>query len=83
MSKKTAPMELMELLHGAMAQQMLDRLQGATEENPITAAEWNTIRQFLKDNHIDCTPDAADPLGQLRAELPFATVEGVNQETLN
>jgi hypothetical protein len=83
MSKKTASMELMEALHGTMAQQMLARLQGATEDAPITAAEWNTIRQFLKDNHIDCTPDAADPLGQLRAELPFATVEGVLGESLN
>lgn len=40
---------------------------------PPTPAHMNVIRQFLKDNSIDSTPEATNPLGVLKqaASLPF------------
>lgn len=36
------------------------------------AAILNVARQFLKDNNIDCAPEATNPLGLLKeAALPF------------
>lgn len=40
---------------------------------PAGAAILNVARQFLKDNNIDCAPEAANPIGLLKeAALPFA-----------
>lgn len=35
-----------------------------------TPAHLNVIRQFLKDNGIDCVPAATNPLGDLAKSLP-------------
>lgn len=40
---------------------------------PPSPAHMNVIRQFLKDNNIDCTPSKANPIGILKeaTDLPF------------
>lgn len=44
-----APQTLLEKLHGALAQAMLDAL----EAGEVTAAHWSAISKFLKENGID------------------------------
>jgi alanine-alpha-ketoisovalerate/valine-pyruvate aminotransferase len=40
---------------------------------PAPAAILNVARQFLKDNNIDCAPEATNPIGLLKeASLPFS-----------
>ncbi|UFS66934.1 hypothetical protein LO749_20795 [Paracoccus denitrificans] len=44
-----APQEILEALHGAIAQDMLNLIQ----QGGATAAHWSAIAKFLKDNGID------------------------------
>jgi hypothetical protein len=46
---KRATQDLLEQLHGLIAQDMLDRLQSGACE----AKDWAVIVKFLKDNGID------------------------------
>ena len=41
------------------------------QSGEATASELNVIRQFLKDNNIDCSEQASDPLKNLAKTLPF------------
>ena len=53
-------------LHGLFAEFLLSRLQGGD----IKPAELNVIRQFLKDNNIDCIGQYNDTLGDISMQLP-------------
>ena len=59
-------MEL-NFLHQALTEELMARLQ----PGEATASELNVIRQFLKDNNIDCSEQASDPLKNLAKTLPF------------
>lgn len=45
--------ELLEQLHGLIAQNMLDRLKS---DGGCEAKEWAVIIKFLADNNIDAAP---------------------------
>lgn len=49
MTSKKATQDLLEQLHGLIAQDMLDKLQSGACE----AKDWAVIVKFLKDNGID------------------------------
>jgi hypothetical protein len=62
----------LEGLHALMTQKMRAILSG---ETPPTAAELNTIRQFLKDNNVTVVPGTERDLDDLRNKtLPFPDV---------
>lgn len=71
-----ATADLMDMLHGALAERFRDRLLDT--ENPVTAAEMNVIRQFLKDNNIDSVPRKNNPLEGLVKALPFPIQQDVD-----
>ena len=54
-------------VHELLAQWCLERLR----EGDATAADLNIIRQFLKDNNIDCVPTENNSMAKLAEELPF------------
>lgn len=62
-----APRELMEALHGAVAQTLIEKIRSGE----VTAADLAVARQFLKDNGIDAIPSESNGLGKLAKELPF------------
>ena len=62
MDKKT-----LEAIHTALAQSLLQRIQ----DGSATATDLNVARQFLKDNGIDCAPDASVPMLNLAKIMPF------------
>lgn len=88
MSKRASDDDL-SLIHERMAKWCLLVLEGTPLLNeagkailkpdgqpwliPPTAAQMNTIRQFLKDNNIDAVATPANPLGLLKeaSDLPF------------
>ena len=53
-------------LHGVLALHMMERLRAGD----CTASDLNVIRQFLKDNGIDCIGAADETLQGIAAELP-------------
>lgn len=59
--------ELLNALHGALANEFLRRIQDGT----ATAADLSAARQFLKDNGIDSVPKKGDPMHNLMENLPF------------
>jgi len=61
--------ELLDVLHGALAKELLRRIEDGT----ATAADLNAARQFLKDNGIDAVPTQGSPINNLMANLPFTT----------
>lgn len=81
MTKKTAKPEALEELHNALAKTMKSKLVDGT----ATAADLNVIRAFLKDNHIEATPEKGNPLGDLADALPDFSAEDIAAEdqTLN
>ena len=62
MDKKT-----LESIHSALASTLLQRIQ----DGSATATDLNVARQFLKDNGIDCAPDASAPMLNLARIMPF------------
>jgi hypothetical protein len=62
MNRKT-----LEDIHNALAANLLQRIQ----EGTATATDLNVARQFLKDNGIDCAPDASVPMLNLAKIMPF------------
>jgi hypothetical protein len=59
--------ETLEKIHGALAQELLNKVLSGE----ATATELNVARQFLKDNGIDCAPQANAPMLQLAKLMPF------------
>lgn len=53
-------------LHGALAEHFIKRLASGE----ATAAELNCIRQFLKDNGIECDGESNPAMQQLVDDLP-------------
>lgn len=66
MSKATK--DLLDQLHGALAKELLDRINSG-EAKP---ADLNAARQFLKDNGIEALTLPGSPLGKLAEALPFS-----------
>ena len=69
---------LHDLLANTLAQAIKEGVPVVNQETgevtkaPAPAAILNVARQFLKDNNIDCAPEATNPLGLLKeATLPF------------
>jgi len=54
-------------LHNAVGDALLARVLSGE----ATAAELNVARQFLKDNGIDATAQASEPLLNLAKIMPF------------
>lgn len=63
----TAPKELLESLHQAVAEDLL----GKIKSGEASAAEISAAIKFLKDNGIEAIPAAGSPLGDLVDSLPF------------
>jgi hypothetical protein len=57
----------LESIHTALASSLLQRIQ----DGSATATDLNVARQFLKDNGIDCAPDASQPMLHLAKIMPF------------
>ena len=56
----------LELIQSLMTDHFIERLTSGD----IAPSELNTIRQFLKDNHVIVSPEKAADLGTLGALLP-------------
>mgnify|MGYP003133412043 CR=1 FL=1 len=63
--------ELLEELHREVAQDLLNKIK----TGEATAAELSVARAFLKDNGIDSTLGASEPLNDLAKSLPFNVAE--------
>lgn len=63
----TAPKDMMEALHVAVAQDLLAKIQSGE----ASAAELSAAIKFLKDNGIEALPAEGSPLGNLVDSLPF------------
>lgn len=63
----TAPKDIMEALHVAVAQDLLAKIQSGE----ASAAELSAAIKFLKDNGIEALPTEGSPLGNLVDSLPF------------
>lgn len=59
--------ETLELIHTALAEELLRKIM----DGSATASELNVARQFLKDNSIDCAPQASQPMLNLAKIMPF------------
>ena len=53
-------------LHGCFALHLMERLKSGD----ATASDLNVIRQFLKDNNINCAGEQSDTMKELAASLP-------------
>ena len=62
-----APEQELAALHGALAKHMADMLKS---KEPIPPATLNAIRQFLKDNGIDCHGQENQDINDLTRSLP-------------
>jgi hypothetical protein len=58
-------------LHTALTNTLLARVK----DKSATAADLAVARQFLKDNHIDGTPDEGTSLADLARQVPFKGVD--------
>lgn len=58
--------QMMELLHKALAENLLLRVQ----DPEAKSSDLNVARQFLKDNHIEGLPTENSVLGDLVKTLP-------------
>ena len=59
--------KILEQIHNALSAELLRKIQ----DGSATATELNVARQFLKDNGIDCAPDASQPMLNLAQIMPF------------
>lgn len=65
-----ASKELMEALHGLLAQHFMDRLQQDSADGiPTDAATYGVIKGFLKDNEITADLADGDALDKLREKF--------------
>ena len=70
----------LDLIQSLMTDHFIERLQSGE----ITPSELNTIRQYLKDNHIVVAPEKADAMGTLSTLLPeFGEEEDDGEPTFN
>lgn len=60
-------------LHGLLARHLADVLVSGD----ATPAHLNVIRQFLRDNNIECMGTNNEDIKSLTEELPFETAESV------
>jgi thiaminase len=61
----------LDLIQSLMTDHFIERLQSGE----ISPSELNTIRQYLKDNHVVVSPEKSADLGTLGAMLPEFTDE--------
>jgi hypothetical protein len=59
--------QLLEQIHNALAAELLRKIQ----DGSAVPTELNVARQFLKDNGIDCAPEASQPMLNLAKIMPF------------
>lgn len=78
---KSAKKEALEMLHAALATSLAEKIR----KGEVTAADLNVARQFLKDNHIEASPEPGSPLDDLRKDLPFADPDSIanDYDTIN
>ena len=70
----------LDLIQTLMTDHFIERLQSGE----ITPSELNTIRQYLKDNHIVVSPEKADAMGTLSTLLPeFGEEDGDDEPVYN
>ena len=62
-----APEQELAALHGALAKHMADMLKS---KEPVPPATLNAIRQFLKDNGIDCVGKSNPDVNDITENLP-------------
>ena len=80
MSNDKALRNSLDLIQSLMTDHFIERLQSGE----ISPSELNTIRQFLKDNHVIVSPEKAADLGTLGALLPeFGDEEDDGEPTFN
>lgn len=66
--------DLLSDLHGAMASAMKEKL----ESGEVSASDLNVIRQFLKDNGVECDGNANENLKGLADDLPDSLDDNVH-----
>jgi hypothetical protein len=66
MTKKSAPVALLEELHSITVRALIDKVKSGE----ATAADLNVARAMLKDNGIDAIPTDGTPLDDLTKSLP-------------
>lgn len=75
MTNKKAPLDVLEALHGELAESLREAIKKCRKAGePLPASLVKEIREFLKDNGIEQIPNPANPLGGLSAAavgLPF------------
>lgn len=76
MSNSKATTELLDALHGALA----DKLKAKILDGTATAADLSVARQFLKDNGIDAIARPGSPLDGLVKSLPFPSADDIAAE---
>ena len=76
MADKAANEEVLSVLHGLLAEHFLKKLRSGDLER----GDLNVIRQFLKDNNIDCYGPGNETLGSIADELPQFDVEDMGLE---
>ena len=59
--------KILEQIHNALSAELQRKIQ----DGSATDTELNVARQFLKDNGIDCAPDASQPMLNLAQIMPF------------
>jgi hypothetical protein len=59
--------KILEQIHTALSSELLRKIQ----DGSATATELNVARQFLKDNGVDCAPEASQPMLNLARIMPF------------
>jgi hypothetical protein len=70
----------LDLIQQLMTSHFIQRLQSGE----VSPSELNTMRQFLKDNHVVVSPDKTADLGTLGALLPdLDEVESDDETTFN
>jgi len=71
----------LDLIQQLMTDHFIERLQSGE----VQPSELNTIRQYLKDNHVIVAPEKADAMGTLGTLLPDfgADEEADDQTTFN
>lgn len=62
-----APMDLMALLHSALAKELLTRVQSGE----ATAADLGVVAKFLKDNGIEADGKKNPDINALARQFPF------------
>ena len=70
----------LDLIQSLMTDHFIERLRSGE----ISPSELNTIRQYLKDNHVVVAPEKADTMGTLSTLLPeFGEEDGDEEPTFN